>query len=51
MQFSEPNKSGIITCIPKKLPKQFFLNWHPISLPNVIYEIALGFIAERIKIF
>lgn len=52
MQFSEPNKLAIITCIPKygKL-KQFLKNWRPISLLNVIYKIASGCIAERIKKF
>ena len=50
MQFSEPNKLAIITCIPKDgKPKQFLKNWRPISLLNVIYKIASGCIAERIK--
>lgn len=50
MQFSEPNKLAIITCIPKDgKSKQFLENWRPISLLNVIYKIASGWIAERIK--
>lgn len=52
MQFSEPNKLAIITCIPRDgKPKQFLKNWRPISLLNVIYKIASGCIAERIKKF
>lgn len=51
MQFSELNKLGIITCIPKDgKHKQFLKNWRPNSLLNVIYKIASGCIAERIKI-
>ena len=48
--FTEPNKLSIITCIPKVgKPKQFLKNWRPISLLNVIYKLASGYIAERIK--
>ena len=50
--FSEQNKLGIITCIPKAgKPKQFLKNWRPISLLNVVYKLASGCIAERIKGF
>ena len=50
MQFSEPNKLGIITCIPKSgKPKHLIKNWRPITLLNVVYKIASGFIADRIK--
>ena len=49
-QFSEPNKLGVITCIPKHgKSKQFLKNWRPISLLNVIYKLASGSIAERMK--
>ena len=50
--FSEQNKLGKITCIPKAgKPKQFLKNWRPISLLNVVYKLASGCIAERIKGF
>ena len=52
MHFSEPNKLGIITCIPKgKKPKQYLKNWRPICLLNVVYKIASGCIAERLKTY
>jgi hypothetical protein len=42
---------GIITCIPKvDEPKQFLKNWRPIPLPNTIYKIGSGCIANRMKI-
>lgn len=50
LQFSSPNKLRIITCIPKAgKPTQFFKNWRPISLLNIVYKLASGCIAERIK--
>lgn len=50
--FSECNKLGVITCIPKAgKPKQFLKNWRPISLLNVVYKLASGCIAERIKLY
>lgn len=50
LQFSSPNKLSIITCIPKaRKPKQFLKNWRPISLLNIVYKLASGCIAERIK--
>lgn len=50
LQFSSPNKLSIITCIPKAgKPKQFLKNWRPISLLNIVYKLASGCIAERIK--
>ena len=52
MHFSEPNKLGIITCIPKgKKPKEYLKNWRPICLLNVVYKIASGCIAERLKTY
>lgn len=48
--FSDINKLGVITCIPKAgKPKQFLKNWRPITLLNVIYKLASGSIAERMK--
>lgn len=50
--FSEPNKLGIITCIPKSgKAKQYLKNWRPICLLNVIYKIASGCIANRLKLY
>lgn len=50
-QFSDHNKLAIITCIPKaRKPKQSLKNWRPITLLNVVYKIASGCIAERIKV-
>ena len=41
---------GIITCIPKgDKPIQFFKNWRPITLLNVLYKIISGCLARRIK--
>ena len=43
-------RQGLITCIPKgDEPRQYLKNWRPITLLNVIYKIASGCIAERIK--
>jgi len=41
---------GIITMLPKQdKPKQFLKNLRPISLLNVVYKLASGTIANRIK--
>ena len=43
-------RQGIITCIPKgNKPRHFLKNWRPITLLNIIYKIASGCIAHRIK--
>ena len=48
--FSKNIKLGIITLIPKEdKPKQFLRNWRPITLLNVLYKLASGSIARRIK--
>ena len=47
---SSTQRQGLVTCIPKAdKPKQFIKNWRPITLLNVIYKIASGCIAERLK--
>ena len=43
-------KQGIITCIPKEnKPRQFLQNLRPLTLLNVVYKIASGTIANRLK--
>ena len=47
---SSTQRQGLVTCIPKAdKPKQFIKNWRPITLLNVMYKIASGCIAERLK--
>ena len=49
-ELSNTQKQGIITCIPKEgKPRQYLKNWRPISLLNVVYKIASGCIAKRLK--
>ena len=49
-QLSITQRQGIIICIPKpEKPKHFIENWRPISLLNIIYKIASGTIANRMK--
>ena len=48
--FSRNQKMGIITCIPKEnKAKHFLKNWRPITLLNVVYKLASGSIANRMK--
>ena len=47
---SSPQKEGLITLLPKgDKPRQFLKNWRPVTLLNVLYKIASGCIANRIK--
>ena len=40
----------VITCLPKaKKDRSLIKNWRPISLLSVIYKLASGTIAERLK--
>ena len=49
-RMSVTQREGVITCIPKgNKSKKFLKNWRPISLLNVIYKIASGAIANRVK--
>ena len=49
-KLSHSHKIGIITLIPKgNKPRHLLNNWRPISLLNVIYKIASGCIANRLK--
>ena len=49
-KFSVSQCQGLIKCIPKEgNPKHFLKNWHPITLLNVDFKIALACIANRIK--
>ena len=49
-KLSVTQRQGVITCLPKgDKPKQYLKNWRPITLLNVIYKIASGCIAERVK--
>lgn len=49
-QLSVTQRHGVIVCIPKgDKPRQFLKNWRPITLLNIIYKIASGVIANRIK--
>jgi hypothetical protein len=49
-EFSNINKLGI--CIPKPgKDKQYLKNWRPITLLSVLYKIALGCSAERVRLY
>ena len=44
-------RQGIITCIPKEnKPKQYLKNWRPLTLLDIVYKLASGSIANRIKL-
>lgn len=50
-ELSITQKEGIITCVPKdNKPKELLKNWRPITLLNVVYKIASGTIANRLKL-
>ena len=49
--FSKNTKLGTIPCIPKEnKPKQFLNNWRPFTLLNVLYKLASGTLANRLKV-
>ena len=44
-------KQGLITCLPKTNKSRLSLkNWRPISLLNVVYNLASSVIANRVKL-
>jgi hypothetical protein len=48
--FSRNIKLGTIICIPKdNKPNHLLKNWRPITLLNVLYKLASGSIANRLK--
>ena len=50
-KLSITQRQGLITCIQKgDKPKQFPKNWRQITLLNLVYKLASGCIAERIKL-
>lgn len=49
-ELSITQRQGVITCIPKDgKPKNFLKNWRPLTLLDVVYKIASGAIANRLK--
>ena len=43
-------RQSIISCIPKSdKPREFFLNWHPISLLSVLYKVMSATLVNRTK--
>ena len=49
-ELSITQRQGLITCFPKEnKPKQFLKNWRPLTLLDIVYKIASGSIANRIK--
>lgn len=50
-ELSITQRQGLITCIPKEnKAKQFLKNWRPLTLLDVVYKIASGTIANRLKL-
>ena len=50
-QLSITQRQGIIICIPKEnKPKHFLKNWRPLTLLDIVYKMASGTIANRIKL-
>ena len=50
-ELSITQRQGIITCIPKEdKAKTLLKNWRPLTLLNVVYKIASGAIANRLKL-
>ena len=50
-QISITQRQGIIICIPKEnKPKHFLKNWRPLTLLDIVYKMASGTIANRIKL-
>lgn len=49
-ELSITQQQGLIVCIPKENKSRLLLkNWRPITLLNIVYKIASGSIANRIK--
>ena len=49
-EFSITQRQGLITCIPKEdKAKNLLKNWRPLTLLDVVYKIASGAIANRLK--
>ena len=50
-ELSITQRQGIIICIPKEnKPKHFLKNWRPLTLLDIVYKMASGTIANRIKL-
>ena len=50
VQLSTSLCQGVTICIPKdKKDRSLIKNWRPITLLNIIYKLASGVIAQRLK--